>query len=372
MTRLHDLYEQAGQSPWIDNLTRGYLQRGRLDELVASGVRGVTSNPTITAKAIEESEDYDEPFAKLIGADVVDAYWTLAIDDVKRALEHLAPLYEASGGVDGVASIEVDPSLAHDTAGTIRSARHLHERLQRPNALVKIPATHEGVPAVQTLIAEGRSINVTLIFSLPRYEAVIEAYLSGIEQLVARGGDPANVTSVASFFISRVDTEVDRRLEDIAATADCSLLRSHALELRGHVAVAQARLAYAMFRRAFSGQRWQALAEAGARVQRPLWASTSTKNPAYPDLVYVESLIGPDTVNTMPEPTIEAFLDHGKVHRGIEDAPEDAGRVLQELEEVGVALADVAATLERLGVASFESSFDNVKERLAKKAHEMA
>ncbi len=373
MTRLHELYEQGGQSPWLDNLTRGYLLRGRLRELIDLGLRGVTSNPSTTARAIEDSEDYDQPFAKLLdaGVEVVDAYWHLAVDDVKGALELLRPVYEQSGRVDGVVSIEVDPSLAHDTAATIRSARHLHERIDRPNLLVKIPATGEGVPAIQTMVAEGRNVNVTLIFSLACYEAVIEAYLSGIEQLIARGGDPAKVTSVASFFVSRVDTEVDRRLRAVAEATDDTLLRNHALELRGHVAIAQARLAYAMFRRAFSGPRWSALAERGARPQRTLWASTSTKNPDYPDLLYVESLIGPDTVDTMPEPTVEAFLDHGTVRRSVEDALDDAERVLEELEEVGVSLAGVAATLEREGVASFEASFGEVKERLEKKAHEV-
>jgi transaldolase len=369
MTTLHDLYDRGGQSPWIDNLKRSWLTSGHLDELIASGVRGLTSNPTIMAKAIEEGNDYDEQFAESFRrhGTVIDAYWDLVVSDVEGALERFRPLYDESGGTDGFVSIEVAPSLARDTAGTIEAARALHERIDRPNLLVKVPATKEGIPAIRAMIAEGRSINVTLIFSLERYEEVMEAYLAGLEQLVAAGGDPSRVASVASFFVSRVDTETDRRLEAIAEAHSGSAEQVAARRVLGKTAVAQARLAYERFTRAFSGPRWERLSAAGARVQRPLWASTSTKNPDYPDLLYVETLIGPHTVNTMPEPTLEAFLDHGHVARTVDDV-EWGREVLAELADVGVDLAEVAETLEEEGVTAFEKSFDEVLERLADKA----
>lgn len=362
MTRLHDLYEQGGQSPWVDNLKRSWLTGGHLQELIAKGVRGLTSNPTIMAKAIEEGDSYDEQFAESYKrhGNVIDAYWDLVIDDVVNALAAFRPLYDESGGGDGFVSIEVAPSLARDTAGTIEAARQLHERIDRPNLLVKIPATKEGLAAIEQMISEGRSTNVTLIFSIERYGEVIEAYLTGLERLVAGGGDPTSVASVASFFVSRVDTETDRRLEAVAEE------REDAKLLLGKTAVAQARLAYELFSRRFSDERWQALAAKGARPQRPLWASTSTKNPDYPDLAYVDTLIGPATVNTMPEQTIEAFLDHGEVGRSIDDY-ESAHRVVRGLEEVGVDLAEVARTLEAEGVTAFEKSFDEVTDRLEAK-----
>ncbi len=372
MTNLHALYDSGGQSPWIDNLKRSWLTGGHLGELIGNGVRGLTSNPTIMAKAIEESDDYDEQFESSYHSreSVVDAYWDLVVTDVSGALEAFAPLYESSGGGDGFVSIEVAPSLARDMSGTVEAARGLHERIGRPNTLVKIPATKEGIPAIRQMISEGRSINVTLIFSIERYEAVMEAYQSGLEALVASGGDPSRVASVASFFVSRVDTETDRRLEAIAAEHPGSSLAAKALGLRGKTAVAQARLAYERFMERFGSERWEALARRGARPQRPLWASTSTKNPAYPDLAYVETLIGPETVNTMPEQTIDAFLDHGHVARTI-DAFEDAARVVDELATVGVDLADVAHTLEDEGVTAFEKSFDEVAERLESKAAQL-
>ncbi|MDA8282471.1 MAG: transaldolase, partial [Actinomycetota bacterium] len=282
MTRLHQLYDEQHQSPWIDNLTRPGILGGGLQELVDKGVRGVTSNPTIFEKAMTGSDAYDEQFAELIRTDTVEnAFWTMAVDDVSHACGLLRPVHDASAGADGFVSLEVAPSLATDTAGTVDAARNLHERISLPNLMVKIPATEEGVPAIRQMIAEGRNINVTLIFSIPRYEEVMEAYLSGLEAFDAAGGDVSQVHSVASFFVSRVDTEVDRRLDGLgAATA----------ALRGKAAVAQARLAYDRFGDRFGGQRWEALAAKGAHVQRPLWASTSTKNPAYPDLLYVDSL----------------------------------------------------------------------------------
>ncbi|MGH9172674.1 MAG: transaldolase [Acidimicrobiales bacterium] len=372
MTRLHDLYAKGGQSPWIDNLKRSYITSGRLSELIGEGIRGLTSNPTIMAKAIEEGSDYDEEFADSMGggSGVLAAYWDLVVTDVNNALGLFAPLYEESNGSDGFVSIEVAPSLARDTAGTIEAARGLHERIKAANVLVKIPATAEGLPAIEQMISEGRSINVTLIFSLERYEEVIEAYISGLRTYVAGGGDPSHVASVASFFVSRVDTETDKRLEAIIAADPDSAVASRAKALRGKTAVAQARSAYELFGRRFSGARWDALAKAGARVQRPLWASTSTKNPAYPDLAYVDTLIGRHTVNTMPEDTVHAFVDHGQVVGMEPDDLDRAARNLADLAGSGVDLADVALTLESEGVSSFAKSFDEVIESLqAKAAH---
>jgi transaldolase len=366
MTKLQRLYQEQGQSPWLDNLTRGYLRDGTLGRLVADGIRGVTANPTILAKAIEGSDAYDRQFATLVaqGRPVTDAYWDLVVDDIAGALGVLRPTFDASGGGDGFVSIEVAPELAHDTDATIVAARELHQRIDQPNLFVKIPATAEGVPAIQAMTAEGRSINVTLIFSLARYAEVIEAYLAGLEALARRGGDLASVHSVASFFVSRVDTEVDRRLDAIGS--------GDALALRGRAAVAQAKLAYRLFGDRFAGPRWERLAAMSAHPQRPLWASTSTKNPAYPDTLYVDGLIGPDTVNTLPETTIAAFEDHGTVARTIDRRVDDAGAVLAALAEVGVDMDDVGRTLEDQGVASFHQSFVHVLRALEAKAGRLA
>ncbi|MDP9440756.1 MAG: transaldolase [Actinomycetota bacterium] len=362
MTRLHDLYDQHGQSPWVDNLTRTGLRSGHLRRLVEDGIRGVTSNPTIFQKAIAGSSDYDQQFQSLLrNRTVEEAYWEMVFEDIAAALEELRPVNEESAGCDGFVSLELAPGLAHDTAASVEAARAFHERLDAPNLLVKIPGTVEGVPAVQAMIAEGRSINITLIFSLPRYAEVIEAYLAGLE---ARAGDLSGIASVASFFVSRVDTEVDRRLDAIGSP--------EALALRGKAAVAQAKLAYAVFTDRFSGPRWEALAARGARVQRPLWASTSTKNAAYPDLLYVDSLIGPDTVNTMPDATVDAFLDHGSLQRTVDVGVEDAKATLDQIEQLGVSMRDVAETLEQEGVASFVKSFDELTQTLQDKANDIA
>jgi transaldolase len=367
-TKLHQLYDQGGQSPWIDNLMRGWLTGGHLADLVDQGVRGVTSNPTILARAIEGGPDYDEQFRQVIPhATVEQAYWELVLHDIDGALSVLRPVYDQSGGHDGFVSLEVAPSLARDTEATVSAALSLHERLDRPNLFVKIPATAEGVPAIRRVIAKGKSVNVTLIFSLERYGEVIEAYLSGLEELVAAGGDPKPVASVASFFVSRVDTEVDRRLEAAGARPD-GASDGDPLSLRGRAAVAQAKLAYQLFEERFSGPRWEALAAKGAHVQRPLWASTSTKNPAYPDLLYVDSLIGPNTVNTLPDATIEAFMDHGVVARTVDQDVEGARAELDALADVGVDLAEVSRVLEDEGVAAFAKSFDECLEVLTAKA----
>jgi transaldolase len=366
MTKLHRLYAEHGQSPWLDNLTRGYLRDGTLARLVADGIRGVTANPTIFAKAIEASADYDEQFASLIaaGRPVDQAYWELVVADITAALAVLRPVFDTADGGDGFVSVEVAPELARDTGGTITAARRLHERIDQPNLFVKIPATTQGVPAIEAMIAEGRSINITLIFSLSRYAQVIEAYLAGLETFTGRGGDPSRVHSVASFFVSRVDTEIDNRLEAIGT--------GEALELRGKAAVAQAKLAYRLFRKQFSGERWERLARLGARPQRPLWASTSTKNPAYPDTLYVDELIGPDTINTMPEPTIAAFEDHGHLARTIDTGVDQAAQVMRRLAAAGIDMDDVGLTLENNGVAGFHESFQHVLASLNTKAGQLS
>ncbi len=361
MTRLHELYDTQGQSPWIDNVSRPSILEGGLHKLVDNGIRGVTSNPTIFQKAMTGSDAYDEQFRELIGRmSVEQAFWEMAIDDVTDACGILRPTYDASGGTDGFVSLEVSPALANDTATTIDSARDLHERIHLPNLFVKIPATAAGVPAIQKMISEGRNINVTLIFSITRYDEVIEAYLSGLEQLAASGGVLSETHSVASFFVSRVDTEVDRRLQALGAEA---------AGLAGKAAVAQAKQAYRLFGQRFSGPRWDALAAKGAHVQRPLWASTSTKNPAYSDLLYVDSLIGRDTVNTMPDATVAAFLDHGIVARTVDQGVEQADTDLARLHQVGIDMADVARVLEDEGVASFVKSYDELLQSLNDKAN---
>ena len=359
MTKLHRLHDEQGQSPWLDNLTRDHLRSGHLARLVDRGVRGVTANPTILANAVAGSDAYDDQFAELVagGVTVEDAYWELVIADVVDALDLLAPLHETSGGTDGFVSLEVAPALAYDADASAAAAADLHQRIGRPNLLVKIPATSEGIDAIRRSTAAGHSINVTLVFSLGRYAQVVDAYLTGLETLAASGGDLSTVHSVASFFVSRVDTEVDRRLP---TTADGQAVK-------GKVAVAQARRAYAMFRDAFQGPRWDALAARGATLQRPLWASTSTKDPTLPDTLYVDQLIGPDTVSTLPERTIAAFEDHGTVARTIDENPEAAAAVLARAGDLGVDLADVGHTLEDQGVAAFDRSYADVLARLQAK-----
>jgi transaldolase len=371
VTTLNDLYDQQGQSPWLDNMRRDWLEDGTMAALVEKGIRGVTSNPTIFAKAIAGHDTYDDEFGRLIKTkSVEDAYWDLVVDDIDAALAILRPVYDSSDGGDGYVSVEVAPSLAHDTEGTITAARSLHERIDQPNVLVKIPATPECIPAIRQMIGEGRSINVTLIFSITRYGEVIEAYLSGLEALVASGRDDlSSVASVASFFISRVDTEVDRRIE---AAAPSGAAGDEILSLRGRAAVAQGKLAYQLFEERFSGPRWEALAAQGARVQRPLWASTSTKNPAYPDLAYVDSLIGPHTVNTMPDGTIDDFLDHGTVARTVDTHVKGAEDLITSLAKAGIEMEDVARVLESEGVASFAKSFDELMQSLTDKANTLA
>jgi transaldolase len=359
VTKLHDLYRSHGQSPWLDNMRRGWITGGQLARWVDRGVRGMTSNPTIFQKSISASDDYDAQFRELVasGASIDEAYWALVTSDIEDALRILRPVHDESGGVDGYVSVEVAPDLARDRDGTVASARELHALIDEPNLFVKVPATAEGVEAIRTLIGEKHSINVTLIFGLDRYADVIEAYISGLE---AAEGDLSGIASVASFFVCRVYPVVSQRLEAIGTDA--------ALALRGTAAVAQAQLAYSQFAAAFTGPRWQALVDRGARVQRPLWASTSTKNPDYPETMYVDDLIAPDTVNTMPEGTLEAFEDHGTLARTADADPAAAQRALDAIAEVGVDLDDVSRVLEEQGVASFAKSFDELIAALDAKA----
>lgn len=359
MTRLHDLFDQQGQSPWLDNLRREWIRSGELQFWVDKGVRGLTSNPSIFEKAIGGSGAYDEQFASLVGRgmSVEESYWELVLADITAALDIMTPVHDDSDGLDGYVSVEVDPGLARDTAGTLAAARQLHQALDAPNLYVKIPGTAEGLPAVQQMISEGRSINVTLLFSLARYDEVIEAYVAGLE---AAEGDLSDISSVASFFISRTESAVDAQLDAIGTP--------EAVALKGKSAVAQGQLAYKLFQERFSGPRWAALEARGARPQRPLWASTSTKNPSYPDTMYVDTLIGPHTVNTLPDATLEAFLDHGVVTRTVDADFDRAAGVLAAVEDAGVDLDAVSATLESEGVASFEKSFDDLLATLATKA----
>jgi transaldolase len=365
MDRLNLLYHEFGQSPWLDNLKRGYITSGQLAKLVTQGIRGLTSNPTIFQKAIQGSADYDEQF-KTLAVDahpILDDYWSMVLHDINGALDVFAPLYHQSYGGDGYVSVEVAPDLAHDTAGTAEAARRLHTLIHRPNLMVKIPGTEAGVPAIQEMVGEGRNVNVTLIFSLDRYERVMEAYIAGLEQYAKPGADLSRVASVASFFISRVDVEIDQRLDAIGSP--------EALALRGKGAVAQAKLAYQLFQKTFSGPRWNALVDKGAVVQRPLWASTSTKNPAYRDTLYVDELIGPNTVNTLPDATIQAFADHGTLARRVDQDVDEAAAVWQAIQDAGVDVDDVADKLEREGVSSFQKSFDELISALDAKAIEL-
>jgi transaldolase len=348
MTPLHDL-AALGQSVWIDYLSRPFLQRGELSELIGEGVAGVTSNPTIFQGAIAEGDSYDDQIKELIAteSEPKEIFLALARDDIRAALDELRPVFDATNGQDGRVSLEVDPNLAHDTQATIDEAARLSALVDRPNLYVKIPATREGLPAIEETIAAGIAVNVTLIFSLQRHREVAEAYVRGLRRLIDSGGDPASVASVASFFVSRVDTEADRRLDEIGGYD----------ELKGKLAIANAKLAYETYDEVFSGPAWDELAAKGATPQRCLWASTSTKNPEYRDVLYVEELIGPDTVNTMPRETVAAFIDHGRVERTLDRDIEGARRVFELFAEAGIDYDDVVETLEREGVDKFAKSF---------------
>jgi transaldolase len=366
-SRLHELSER-GQSVWVDSVSREWLETGELERMtVEDAVVGVTSNPTIFQKALAGGDWYDEQLREVLQEETDDkeVFYRLAAQDIQDACDLLRRIWDGGNGQDGYVSMEVDPDFAYEREATIEEAMRLHEWIDRPNLFVKIPATKPGLGAIEECIARGRSINVTLIFSLQRHEEVAEAYIRGLERLVEGGGDPSTVASVASFFVSRVDTEADKRLDAIGS--------EQALALRGKLAIANAKLAYVNYKRIFSGERWERLAAAGASKQRCLWASTSTKNPEYRDVMYVEELIGPETVNTMPKETIEAFQDHGVVADTLERDVDAARRLLDELAAVGIDYDDVVDTLEREGVEKFSDSFHELLDGIrAKRAQLVA
>jgi transaldolase len=363
-SRLHELSE-LGQSVWIDFLSRDLLREGELARMMREdAVVGVTSNPTIFQKAISSGTTYDDQLRQLLEegeSDLKELFLELTERDIAEACDLLRPAWDGGRGQDGYVSWEVDPNLAYDREATLEEAKRLHGTIERPNLFVKIPATKPGLGAIEDMIAIGRNINVTLIFSLERHEEVMEAYIRGVERLVGSGGDPSKVASVASFFVSRVDTETDKRLDEIGGHD----------ELRGKLAIANAKLAYQNFKRVFAGERWERLAAAGATPQRCLWASTSVKNPVYRDTMYVEELIGPKTVDTMPQETIEAFQDHGVVAETLERDLDEARRVFEALADVGIDYDDVVETLEREGVQKFADSFAELLEGIRAKRGEL-
>jgi transaldolase/glucose-6-phosphate isomerase len=354
--------QRLGQSPWHDNISRGLLTSGKLKRMVADGdITGLTSNPTIFEQAVAQSDDYDDGIRDLArkGKSADDIFDALAIEDIRAAADVFAPVYKRTGGSDGYVSIEVAPRFAADTEATVKEAQRLWKTVARPNLMVKIPATREGVPAIERCIADGLNINVTLIFSLERYDEVMNAYIGGLAKRAAARKPIDRIASVASFFVSRVDTAVDKQLEQkIEETGPDQ--QAQLKQLVGKAAIANAKLAYAAFRKKFAGDQWEALAAKGARLQRPLWASTSTKNPSYPDTYYVEALIGPDTVDTMPPATIVAYKDHGKPAPRLADGMDDAAAVLQRIEDAGVSMDAVTEKLEADGVASFAKSFESL------------
>ena len=359
-----------GQSVWIDYLSRESIREGHLKHLIDDdSVVGATSNPTIFQKAMTAGNAYDEQLRKEAGrgSNVRETFWALAERDIKDACDLFRPVWEGGAGRDGYVSLEVDPGLAYDTLATYREAVRLHKAVDRPNLMVKIPATKPGLAAIEDVIAKGHSINVTLIFSLRRYAEVAESYVRGIERLIAAGGDPGTVASVASFFVSRIDTEADRRLDELDGSDPAHPGGASIDELKGKLAIANAKLAYQHYKAVFAGPRWEYLAGKGATPQRVLWASTSTKNPAYRDTVYVEELICADTVNTMPEETVRDFQDHGKPAPRLEQGVEQAKRLLEELAAAGVDYDDLTETLEREGVEKFSASFDELLQALGEK-----
>jgi len=358
MTALHDLHK-LGQSIWYDNISRRLIDTGEIQKLIDQGVRGMTSNPTIFEKAIKGSEDYDaalQEHAKA-GKNPQEIFEALAVKDIQDAADLLKPIYDESDGVDGYISLEVSPDLANDTQGTIETARRYVEMVNRANLMIKIPATPAGIPAIEQAISEGLSINVTLMFSLTHYDAVAGAYINGLEKLAANGGDLSTVASVASFFVSRVDGVVDGLLAEKGNT-----------DLQGKIAVANAKLAYARFQETFSGDRWEKLASQGAQVQRPLWASTSTKNPDYPDTLYVDTLIGAHTVNTVPPNTLTAILESATVADTVATDMDTARAQIAELANLGIDFDQVTQDLQDDGVKKFAQSYTSLLDSIAEKA----
>jgi transaldolase len=353
-----------GQSVWIDYLSRDLVETGELARMMKDdAITGVTSNPTIFQKALSHGTRYDAQLTELRDTtdDPKETFIALAAHDVEAACDLMRSVWDEGAGLRGYVSMEVDPTLAYDTDATFEEAKRLHGLVERPNLYVKIPGTKPGLPAIEDMIARGKSINVTLVFSLKRHAEVMDAYIRGLERLVAAGGDPRPVSSVASFFVSRVDTEADRRLDEIGGYDG----------LKGRLAVANAKLAFQQWKEVFSGERWDFLASKGASMQWCLWASTSTKNPAYSDVLYVEDLIAPETINTMPEETIQAFQDHGRVAVTIEDGLDEARRLFDELAEAGVDVDEVTETLELEGVQKFAESFAELLDGIRAKHGEL-
>lgn len=358
-----------GQSLWLDYIRRDLIDTGALRRLIQEdGLRGMTSNPSIFEKAIADSHDYDGDIRSLAssGKGAQTIYEMLSQQDVRSAADEFRPLYDGSDGLDGYVSLEVNPHLAHDTKGTIEEGRRLWSALNRPNVLIKVPATAWGLPAIQQLLSEGINVNVTLLFGLPRYRQVVEAYIAGLEERAVQGQPLEHLASVASFFVSRIDAQIDPRLETLIAQ-DCKE-SGPAAKARGQVAIASAKIAYQISKETFSGDRFKKLAAKGARVQRLLWASTGTKNPDYSDVKYVEALIGPDTVDTVPMETLNAYRDHGKPNTRLEYRVEDAYRVLAHLPELGIDIDDVTRQLEDEGVEKFKKPFDKLMETLAQRS----
>ncbi len=351
-----------GQSPWVDEISRDDTRNGGLQAMVEDGIVGVTSNPAIFQKAIAGSDLYDEQLAELARNtdDPKEMFWGVAGTDIQEACDVLMPVYEKSGGEHGWVSLEVQPDIAYDSDATLEEAVHLHEMVDKPNLFVKIPATLQGLVAIEEMISRGKSINVTLIFSLERYREVVRAYIRGIKRLVENGGDPSGVRSVASFFVSRIDSEADSKLEELGAE-----------DLQGELAIANAKLAYQIYKEVFGGARWRSLEERGANRQRLLWASTSTKNPDYADTIYVDNLVGPDTVNTMPKATIEAVMDHGDIEPTLEQGVQEASRLFERLREAGLDYEDVTDTLEQEGIQKFADPFNELLDEIKNKSKQL-
>ena len=367
IVKLHEL----GQSLWLDNIRRELITSGELARLRDSGVTGVTSNPTIFEKAVSGSTDYDEALAQLVqqGLKPKEILWELMVADIQMAADVFRPVYNDTGGADGYVSIEVSPDVADSPERTIAMAEDLRQRCNRPNVMVKIPATKAGIPAIRDQIAKGHNINVTLIFSVDRYLEVVEAFISGLEELRRRGGDLDRVASVASFFVSRVDTKVDRLLQARIDSAHELKEKESLASLLGKAGIANSKVAYQHFQELHSGPRWESLAKAGARVQRCLWASTSVKDSRYADTMYVDELIGPNTINTVPNRTLEAFVDHGNVRRTVDKHLDSANRHLEELAKLGIDLDGVTSELEVEGVEAFEKSYESLTQVLGQAAH---
>jgi transaldolase len=354
--------QELGQAPWVDELSREDIKNGGLERMIEDGIVGVTSNPAIFQKAIAGSDLYDEQLQQLARNedDPKEMFWGIAQTDIRDACEIFMPVYERTSGADGRVSLEVQPDIAYDSDATIEEAARLHELIDRPNLFVKIPATLQGLVSIEEMISRGKSINVTLIFSLERYREVVRAYIRGIKRLIEGGGDPSGVRSVASFFVSRIDSEADSKLEELRAD-----------DLKGELAIANAKLAYQIYKEVFGGSRWKSLAEKGANRQRLLWASTSTKNPDYPDTIYVDNLVGPETVNTMPKKTIEAVMDHAEIRPTLEEGVEEAKELLKRLREAGFDYEDVTDTLEQEGIQKFADPFNEMLEEIKNKGRQL-